>query len=528
MAVAGVAIAGYASGQHGAGDRAGASTSSAPGKPVNTSPPSPREVLTTARSFLTAWQSGNTAKAAALTDAATRASTQLASFKSGLHATSLTLTSKKPSGFQVPFSVRTQLAYAGQKPTWAYGSSLTVVRGTDGRAVVKWLPSVLYPQLSPGQSVVAAPVGAPPVKAVDRNGRELNAAKYPSLAGILSQLQARYGTKMQGSPGTEIRIKKADGSVGRVLRVLAPGKARKPLPTTIDASLQAEAEKDVKSQGPDASVVAVQPSTGDVLAVAMTPAKGFDKAFQGTYAPGSTFKVITASTLLGSGRFTPSTPLNCPQYFSYGGLTFHNVDKMKIDHATFAADFEASCNTAFMSTAQVLADGAVENEARDVFGLGLTWNTGIPSFDGSVPTTGGASKAMTYIGQGKVLVSPLDMASVAATAEAGVFHQPVIVPVSVDNRRIAQAPRQLSASADAALRQLMNLTARQGTAAPVIGSLSGVVGAKTGTAEVDGRQKPNSWFVAYRDDVAAAAVVPGSGEGYKFAGKIVTAVLAAS
>ncbi|WP_329530937.1 penicillin-binding transpeptidase domain-containing protein [Streptomyces sp. NBC_01450] len=263
---------------------------------------------------------------------------------------------------------------------------------------------------------------------------------------------------MQGKPGTEIRVRNADGSAGRVIRVLSQGRPGKPLPTTIDANLQAEAEKDVKKQGPDASVVAVQPSTGDVLAVAMTPAKGFDKAFQGTYAPGSTFKVITASTLLESGKFTPSTPLNCPQYFSYGGLTFHNVDKTKIDHATFAADFEASCNTAFMSTVQVLPDGAVEDEARDVFGLGLNWNTGVPSFDGSVPTTGGASKAMTYIGQGKVIVSPIDMASVVATAKAGVFRQPVIVPASVDGRQIAQAPRRLSASADAALRNLMKFT----------------------------------------------------------------------
>jgi cell division protein FtsI/penicillin-binding protein 2 len=364
-----------------------------------------------------------------------------------------------------------------------------VVRGTDGHAVVKWMPSVLYPKPAAGQSVVAASAGAPPVKAVERNGEELTAAQYPSLAGILGQLQARYGTKMRGTPGTEIRVKNAGGSAGRVLRVLAQGMAGKPLPTTIDAKLQAEAEKDVRKQGPDASVVAVQPSTGDVLAVAMTPAKGFDKAFQGTYAPGSTFKVNTASTLLESGKFTPSTPLNCPQYFSYGGLTFHNVDKMKIDHANLAMDFEASCNTAFMSTVQVLPDGAVENEARDVFGLGLNWNIGVPSFDGSVPATGGASKAMTYIGQGKVLVSPLDMASVATTAKAGVFHQPVIVPVSVDNRQIARAPRQMSASADAALRQLMKLTAQQGTAAPTTGGLSGDVGARTGTAEVDGRQK---------------------------------------
>ncbi|MGW0476289.1 penicillin-binding transpeptidase domain-containing protein [Streptomyces coeruleorubidus] len=526
VTVAGVAFALYAPGQHRSVGHTVVSERSDLAKPVNTEPPSPHEVLTTAKAFLTAWQAGNTAKAASLTDNDTAASRQLASFKS-LQATSLTLTGKPPTGFQVPFAVRAQLDHAGQHSTWAYDSSLTVVRDADGRAVVKWTPSVLYPKLAPGQSVVATPTSAPPVKAMDRDGKELTAAKYPSLAGILSQLQARYGAKMHGTPATAIRIKNADGSAGPVLKMLSRGRPGKPLPTTIDAHLQAEAERDVKRQGPDASVVAIQPSTGDVLAVAMTPAKGFNKAFQGTYAPGSTFKVITASTLLESGKFTPSTPLNCPQYFSYGGLTFHNVDKMKIDHATLATDFEASCNTAFMSTVRVLPDGAVEHEARDVFGLGLDWNTRVPSFDGSVPTTSGASKAMTYIGQGKVVVSPLDMASVAATAKAGVFHQPVIVPASLDGHRIARAPRQMSAAADAGLRSLMTLTARQGTAAPTIGGLSGDVGAKTGTAEVDGRQKPNSWFIVYRDDVAAAAVVPDSGEGYKFAGRIVTALLAA-
>lgn len=527
-AAAGVTLACYAAGQRETNGHTTGSSHSAAAHPANTSPPSAEEVRTTAQQFLAAWEAGDTAKAASLTDNAAEAGAQLVSYKTGLHTTSLAFSGKQPTGIQVPFSVRTRLDYGGQKTTWTYDSSLTVERGGDGRAVVKWAPSVLYPKLTAGQSVVAAPAGAPPVKVVDRAGKELTAAQYPSLAGILSQLQDRYGARMHGTPGTEIRVRNADGSGARVLGVLSRGKPGKPLPTTIDARLQTEAEKDVKSQGPDASVVAVQPSTGDVLAVAMAPAKGFDKAFQGTYAPGSTFKVITAATLLDSGKYTPSTPLNCPQYFSYGGLTFHNVDKMKIEHATLAMDFEASCNTAFMSTAQAQPDGAVENEARDVFGLGLTWSTGVPSFDGSVPTTGGASKAMTYIGQGKVLVSPLDMASVVATAKAGVFHQPVIVPASVDNRQLAQAPRRMSASADASLRELMRLTARQGTAAPVIGQLSGDVGAKTGTAEVDGRQKPNSWFVAYRGDMAAAAVVPGSGEGYKFAGKIVTAVLAGS
>jgi hypothetical protein len=504
-------------------------TADAKPAPKVTTPPSAAEVRGTAHDFLAAWASGDVAKAAALTDDSAQAASQLTSYRSDLHVSRLTLTDQPATGTRVPFAVRAAVSYNGQDSTWSYDSALTVVRDDSGKPVVKWAPAVLNPKLTAGQGLEAAPSDTPPpLTAVDRDGAPLTTAKYPSLAGILTELQSKYGSTMQGTPGMDIRVKGADGKPGASLHPLSPGKPGKPLKTTIDASLQAQAEKAVTTQGPDAAVVAIQPSTGDVLAVANNPAGGYDKAMLGTYAPGSTFKVITASTLLTTGKVTPSTSLDCPKTISYGGRSFHNVEGMQIDKATFAQDFAASCNTAFISTANVLPDGAVESEAHDVFGLGLNWSTGVPSWDGKVPVGTGSEKAMTMIGQGQVQVSPLDMASVAATAKSGVFHQPVIVSPSVDNRQIAQAPQQLPASVDSALRSMMVLTARQGTAAPTVGQLSGDVGAKTGTAEVDGQAKPNSWFLAYRDDVAAAAVVPNTGEGYKFAGKIVAALLSAS
>ncbi len=503
-------------------------TADAKPAPKVTAPPSATEVRGTAHDFLAAWASGDVAKAAALTDDSAQATAQLTSYRSDLHVSRLTLTDKPATGARVPFSVRAGVSYGGQDSTWSYDSALTVVRDASGKPVVKWAPAVLNPKLASGESLEAAPSSTPPpLTAEDRDGTPLTAAKYPSLAGILTELQSKYGSTMQGTPGMDIRVKGADGKPGASLHPLSQGKPGKPLRTTIDASLQAQAEKAVTTQGPDAAVVAIQPSTGDVLAVANNPAGGYDKALLGTYAPGSTFKVITASTLLTTGKVTPGTSLDCPKTISYGGRSFHNVEGMQIDKATFAQDFAASCNTAFISTANVLPDGAVESEAHDVFGLGLNWATGVPSWDGKVPVGTGSEKAMTMIGQGQVQVSPLDMASVAATAKSGAFHQPVIVPPSVDNRQIAQAPQQLPASVDSALRSMMVLTARQGTAAPTVGQLSGDVGAKTGTAEVDGQTKPNSWFLAYRDDVAAAAVVPNTGEGYKFAGKIVAALLSA-
>ena len=79
----------------------------------------------------------------------------------------------------------------------------------------------------------------------------------------------------------------------------------------------------------------------------------------------------------------------------------------------------------------------------------------------------------------------------------------------------------------AGLKSLMKLTATSGTAAEAMAGVSGDIGAKTGSAEVDSQKKPNAWFTAYRDDVAAAAVVPASGHGGSNAGPLVRAILTA-
>ncbi|MDF3293223.1 penicillin-binding transpeptidase domain-containing protein [Streptomyces silvisoli] len=487
------------------------------------------DVANTAHDFLAAWSSGDTAKAAGLTDDASQASSQLAAFRTQLHATSVTFTGKPATGTSVPFSAEARFDQGGRSSSWSYDSTLTVTRDTaTGRPVVKWAPTVVYPKLSAGQTLQTDRSAPPPPQVVDRNGSVLTASRYPSLGSILSQLQQAYDTATGGTPGTEIRVRRADGTPGQVLRVLSQGAPGKPLTTTIDAHIQAAAEKAITTKGPDASTVVIQPSTGAILAVANQPAVGFDKAMSGNYAPGSTFKLITASTALETGKVAPDKPLPCPKYLQYGGQTFHNVDNFSRQNPTMALDFADSCNTAFISTANFLPDDAVANEARDVFGIGMNWNVGVPSNDGSVPAATGAMKAMSYIGQGNDVMSPLTMASVVSTVKAGSFHQPYIVPQSLDGRTFAQASRSLPASVAADVRSMMQLTARSGTAAPAMTQLSGDVGAKTGTAEVDGQTKPNSWFIAYDGDIAAAATVPNSGEGYQYAGPIVAAVLKAA
>ena len=500
-------------------------------KPVETGPPTAEEVRHTAQGFLDAWEAGRPAKAAALTDDEAEARRALAAFAEDARLTRLQLTQDTPSGATVPFTVDATVTYedGDRKRTtpWRYTSKLTVVRDTTtGEPVVDWEPSVLHPKLKDGETIRTGPSDVPPLKAVDRNGVELTAEEHPTLAGVLADLRKRYATKAGGRAGWEIQVVDAKGKKREALRKLSEGTPGT-LRTTLDGRLQQAAEQAV-ANSTKAAVVAVRPSTGEILALANAPAKGFNTALQGAYAPGSTMKVVTASLLIDKGLAKPNAPHPCPKYFTYGGWKFHNLDKFEIKNGTFAQSFAASCNTAFISQAPKLSNDDLTKQARDVFGIGLDWKVGTTTFDGRVPVQSDAQMGASLIGQGGVRANPLVMASVSATVQSGVFRQPYLVSPEVDGRTLAKAPRPLSPSTAQSLRELMRLTATSGTAAQAMAGLGGDVGAKTGSAEVDGQEKPNAWFTAYRGDLAVAAVVPNTGHGGEFAGPVVRKVLEAA
>ncbi len=413
----------------------------------------------------------------------------------------------------------------------AYDSTLTVVRRAgDGEPRVDWRPSVLHPELRAGDKLVTGEAGTPPVKALDRDGGELTTGKYPSLGSVLDGLREKYGDKAGGKAGVELRVvrgeesKKAELSDTTLLALSegTPGTVR----TTLNPSLQAAAEAQVAKKQ-KASVVVLRASTGEILAVANS-SRGFNVAFQGSLAPGSTMKVITSSMLIEKGLASADEKHPCPKYFSYGGWKFQNDDKFQIKDGTFKASFARSCNTAFISQAPELEDDDLTEQAQDVFGLGKNdWQVGVPTFDGSVPVQSKAPMAASLIGQGGVRMNPLNMASVSATVKAGVFHQPYLVSPEVDGRQLAKAPRTLSADTLAQLRDLMSYTASAGTAAEAMAGVGGDRGAKTGSAEVDNQKKPNGWFTAYAGDLAAAGVVQAGGHGGSTAGPIVAALLKA-
>lgn len=538
VALGGGAFAVYA--VFGGGAAAEDGSASGDAKAVKTGPLSATEVRTAATTFLTAWQKGSVAKAAAATDDSAAAKTALTGFTKDAHIKDVTLTPDKHTGDKFAFSVKGTVSYKGTNKPLAYKSSLTVVRAErDGEPVVGWQPSVVHPDLGEGDRLVTGEAGTPPVKALDRDGNELTTKKYPSLGTVLDGLREKYGEKAGGKAGVELRVVRAasetDGkeeqkaeeqkAADKTLLELSEGTPGE-VKTTLSPSLQAAAEEQVASTE-RASVVLMRPSTGEILAVANSN-HGFNVAFQGSLAPGSTMKIVSSALLIDKGLASANKVHPCPKFSSYGGWKFQNDDKFQIPGGTFKASFARSCNTAFISQAKKLDDNSLTQEAQQVFGLGLNnWAIGVSSFDGAVPVQSDAPMAASLIGQGGVRMNPLNMASVVSTAKTGVFKQPYLVPPSVDDRTLATASRPMSETVRSQLRELLQYTAAAGTAAEAMAGLGPDYGAKTGSAEVDGQKQPNGWFTAWKGDLASAGVVQEGGHGSESAGPIVAALLKA-
>jgi len=444
------------------------------------------------------------------------------------HVTRAVITPGPAVGTKVPYTVRATISFDGKSKPWSYSSELTVVRGlTTGRPLVDWDPAVIHPQLTAGASLRTKEASSPSIEAVDHNGRVLTKEKYPSLGPILEALREKYGEKAGGSAGIETVIESADaGSPDKTLLTLSKGRAGR-LQTTLDANVQAAAEVAVKKYS-QASVVAIRPSTGAIRAVANNPATGFNAALQGAQAPGSTMKIVTAAMLIEKGLASANQKIECPPTAMYMGRTFKNLDGFSIPDGTLTTSFARSCNTAFIKQIDdVNDDAALAKEARDVFGIGLDWKTGVTTFDGSVPEASGGEAAAQYIGQGTIQMNALNVASITATAKTGTFRQPIIVDPDLDGRPIARAARSLSPSVSQQVTNMMRQTASWGTGKAAMASVGGDKGAKTGSAEVDGQATSNSWFTGFSNDLAAAAVVQSGGHGGDAAGPVVAAVLRA-
>ena len=342
-----------------------------------------------------------------------------------------------------------------------------------------------------------------------------------------SGLQLQFQQQLAGTPGGEVLL--ADAETGGTLDTLHRFKPRPgdPLRTTLDLQTQDAAEKAVQTQDKTTALVAVDARTGDVLASAVGPGiQSYNTAFVGQYPPGSTFKVVSTAALLFQKAVTPGEPANCPATATVSGKQFKNYDDFQPlpPNATFADAFAASCNTAMVSRADELDNTAMHQTAAR-FGLGTDWDLGIDAFSGSVPTsTDEVDRAASMIGQGRVLVSPLAMAMVAAAVDSGRPTAPTLLAgrPSAPAATYQPLPDQLAQS----LRSLMRLVVTQGTGTTL--DLPGEpIYAKTGTAEFDSDDpsKTHAWLVGFRGDLAFAVLVENGESGSHDAAPVVRAFL---
>jgi cell division protein FtsI/penicillin-binding protein 2 len=315
-------------------------------------------------------------------------------------------------------------------------------------------------------------------------------------------LEARYERRLAGTPTRKIVVRLEDGTQDRTLATKGgtPGRSVR---TTLSEDVQAAAEKALGSRSSEAALVAVRPSTGDVLAVANRPTdSSFDRALAGGYAPGSTFKVVSTTALLRDG-LNPNDTVACPPTITVGGRRFKNFEGGAAGAVPFAQDFAVSCNTAFISLTGRLPADALQRTARD-FGLGRKVRLPLPVAASQVPPGADrVERAAAMIGQARIVSSPLQMAGVAATVADGRWRAPRLVS---SDPHTAAAP--LSGAVVGTLRTLMRrvVTAGSGTA---LAGVPGTVIGKSGTAEFGSGNPPrtHAWFIAARGDLALAVLV---------------------
>ncbi len=331
-----------------------------------------------------------------------------------------------------------------------------------------------------------------------------------------SGLEARFERRLAGTPRRRVITRLADGTPADTL-LEVEGERGKPLHTTLDGRVQVAAEDALGASADVEALVALQPSSGDVLAAASRPVDdSFNRAFEGRYPPGSTFKVITTAALLERG-LDPEMIVHCPPTIAVGGRSFRNFEGGAAGAVPFRRDFAQSCNTAFVSLADLLEPTDLRH-AASLFGLGEDYELPIRAFSGDVPDpTDEVELAASMIGQGEILTSPLAMAGVAAAVADGRWRAPRVL---ADDPRRSGPP--IGADQLAELRSLMREVVTSGTGTALAGVPGEPIG-KSGTAEYGSGDPPptHAWFIAARGEVAVAMLVEDKPSGGQFAAPIV-------
>ena len=382
---------------------------------------------------------------------------------------------------------------------------------------------------------------------------ELAGKKYPGRrrGDFIGKFGAEkaYENNLRGTRGGRQVEVNANGQVVRVLKTVA-AKPGQDIYLTIDHALQKKAESLLR--GVAGAAVAMEPGSGRILALASSPA--FDqnyfaagmsheqwdllisnpfrpmenKAIQGEYPPGSTYKIITAMAGLEEGVIDEDTEVFCPGFYRFGNRTYRCWKKGGHGQVKLNKAITESCDVYFYKVGELLG---VDRLAWYATASGLGAPTGInldKEAKGLIPTAAWKKRRTgvpwqkgetlsVAIGQGFNLATPLQMVGmVAAIANGGTRYKPTILPVSESTLAMVKAGRWAVENSD-------HGTARGSRLADI--EISG----KTGTSQVISRKKDDTrpederpahlrahaWFVAYapsENPAIAVAVLIEHGE----------------
>ncbi|WP_258942780.1 penicillin-binding transpeptidase domain-containing protein [Actinomadura luteofluorescens] len=334
--------------------------------------------------------------------------------------------------------------------------------------------------------------------------QQVGAPYQPGDTIGVSGVQLLQQRRLAGTPTVSVVAQDETGKSTEQLRSW-PGQEPQQVQTTLDPGYQRHADDALAGLQFPASMVAVRPSTGEVLAVSNHGTGGRNSAFEGHYPPGLTFGIVSAEALFSQGGMKQSTETTCPGTVTVGGKTFTN--KARPD-SSFANHFAASCKTTLAQLSSKVDAQTLLREASQL-GLGKNWGLGVPAFTGSVPAPANdGDRAAAMVGEGAVQVSPLAMAMVAAAAYSGTWRPPYVLK---DPSTTAQAPpaQSLPPESISNLKKVLSRTASRGNAkgARVSGDVVGV--AALTTYNEGGRPKTVSWFVGSSGDRAFAIAVEG-------------------
>lgn len=332
---------------------------------------------------------------------------------------------------------------------------------------------------------------------------------------------------------------------------------------TLNLKAQRAARAALLASGRPGAVVALDVATGKVLVMASNPTldpnaslsaqfakpggAALNRATQGLYPPGSTFKVVTAAAALDAKIVDPDTRFSGPRCIKAASRPLCNFHGETPGPHTFSQALVHSYNTTFGQIGIKLGGDALRQEMTGL-GFGQKFPTDYPSdeettaglYNGSRPLASNAliDAGRTAIGQGRLLVTPIQMAMIAqAIANGGVVMAPHLVdevrtPTGglVQQTRPKAIGRAMTVQTAQTLTQIMRQVVDEGTGSSL--RLPGLqIAGKTGTAELgDGRN--DAWMIAFSPvdapKVAIAAVVEGTDQtGNEAAGPVVGKVLGA-